>query len=738
MSYILFRCDASLTIGSGHVIRCRTLARELKRRGKEIVFICRRQPGDLIHLLEQEFRVLELPEQPLVASTELEGRELYTAWLGCTQEQDAADCIEAQTKAGITKASWLVVDHYGIDATWQKSMITGLTDGELSTKLLVIDDLADRNHIADILLDQNFFGERTSQRYKQLLPRHCLQLLGPHYALLAPEYSQLHPLVTTRTELRRVMVFFGGVDPDNYTGLAVEALMDPALAHLEVDVVLGSQSQQRQAIEELVSRRPGTTLHYSLPSLAFLIVRADLAIGAGGTTTWERACLGLPSIVVALAANQLTFAKALHQEGHIRLLGADGRVTAEQIRSALLDQVVKPCTGEECSKLTDGWGASRIAIALLGVQSMSLRQYKESDRSLLKRWTNHSKLDYVEFLQEPTSPTDNDQGCQQRLISAKQRWFIAIEKDGCPIGQVIFNAQSDNNKNGVKEATVNLTLDNCANGHRQAEELVHLSMEALESSLGSPNLAYFARKEFTKKPDCASIIPSPVSFNQSQSLGQSRITILTDKGSWFNAYIPKLIIALWERGHTIRWIHNPSQLAQGDVCLLLSCGRLLSAKQLGMNRHNLVVHASDLPKGQGWSPMTWQILEGASSIPLTLFEAAEALDAGPIYLQKQIELAGHELLKEWQELQAKMCLELCLDWFDGYVEVVNSAQTQSGEPSNYGRRRPADSKLDPYRSLADQFNLLRTVDNKRYPAFFQLKNQIFQIKVTNRRSINEE
>ena len=136
--------------------------------------------------------------------------------------------------------------------------------------------------------------------------------------------------------------------------------------------------------------------------------------------------------------------------------------------------------------------------------------------------------------------------------------------------------------------------------------------------------------------------------------------------------------------------------------------------------------------------MTWQILEGASSIPLTLFEAAEALDAGPIYLQKRIELAGHELLKEWQELQAKMCLELCLDWFDGYVKVVNSAQTQSGEPSNYGRRRPADSKLDPYRSLADQFNLLRTVDNKRYPAFFQLKNQIFQIEVTNKKSINEE
>ncbi len=129
------------------------------------------------------------------------------------------------------------------------------------------------------------------------MPPHCRQLLGPHYALLGAEYAQLHPLVPARTELRRVLVFFGGVDPANLTGRAVEALMAPELAHLAADVVLGLPSPHRQAVAEQVGRRPHTTHHGPLESLAGLMARADLAICADGTGTWECACLGLPSLV---------------------------------------------------------------------------------------------------------------------------------------------------------------------------------------------------------------------------------------------------------------------------------------------------------------------------------------------------------------------------------------------------------------------------------------------------------
>jgi methionyl-tRNA formyltransferase len=208
-----------------------------------------------------------------------------------------------------------------------------------------------------------------------------------------------------------------------------------------------------------------------------------------------------------------------------------------------------------------------------------------------------------------------------------------------------------------------------------------------------------------------------------------RITLLSDRGSWLNRYLPELIRALWMRGHAVRWIHHPAQLAAGEVCLLVSCGRLLSTEQLALHRHNLVVHESALPQGQGWSPMTWQILEGARTIPITLFEAVAELDAGPIYLQQQIDLQGHELVEEWRALQAQATLELCLAWLDRYHEVVAAAQPLHGEPSYYRRRRPADSELDPQRSMSDQFNLLRVVDNQWYPAFFHWRGRRYSVQV---------
>ncbi len=309
--------------------------------------------------------MLALPEQPLTSCDGLVGRELYGAWLGCSQEQDADQCLQSITHAGFTGVGWLVVDHYGLDASWEARLLAGLVGGDAPPRLLVIDDLADRPHLADLLLDQNFFGEGTDQRYDGLVPPHCRQLLGPHYALLGPEYALLHPLVPPRRELLRVLVFFGGVDPANLTGRALEALLDPALAHLAVDVVLGRQSPNRQAVAEMVAKRTHTTLHGPLPSLAGLIARADLAIGAGGATTWERACLGLPSLVVAIAANQLPFAQALHQSGYLQLLGNGAGVTAEHIRSAVLARVAAPFAGEAGSALTDGAGTSRLSDLIL-------------------------------------------------------------------------------------------------------------------------------------------------------------------------------------------------------------------------------------------------------------------------------------------------------------------------------------------------------------------------------------
>jgi len=289
----------------------------------------------------------------------LEGRALYAAWLGCSQQQDAADCLSALEQAGSRSAKWLIVDHYGLDASWEGAMREGL-GSEPPPQLLVIDDLADRTHSCELLLDQNFFGAATQQRYGGLVPPQCRQLLGPQYALLGPEYALLHPLVPPRTELRRVLVFFGGVDPANYTGQAIKTLMAPELANLAVDVVLGLQCPHRQAVESLVAQRPHTTLHGPQPSLAGLIARADLAIGAGGATTWERACLGLPSVVMPIAANQLETTKALALQGSVYMPSNNSHFTSDFFPATdlFLSMSMK------AFEVADGCGVARVAAKL--------------------------------------------------------------------------------------------------------------------------------------------------------------------------------------------------------------------------------------------------------------------------------------------------------------------------------------------------------------------------------------
>jgi UDP-2,4-diacetamido-2,4,6-trideoxy-beta-L-altropyranose hydrolase len=424
---------------------------------------------------------LALPEFSIVAPHGLQGRELYRAWLGCTQEQDAADSLRALRQGGIESSSWLVVDHYGLDAQWQAQLLDGLGQ----PKLLVIDDLADRPHRSDLLLDQNFFGTETENRYRSLVPMACRQLLGPHYALLSPEYAQLHPLVPPRSEVRRVLVFFGGVDPDNLTVRALEALEVPELSELAVDVVLGLQSPHRQVVTELAARRPNTTLHTPLPSLAGLIARADLAIGAGGATTWERACLGLPSLVVTIADNQLPLAKALDQAGKVKLLGSAAAVSADQIRLALitaLQQRRPQITGHD---LTDGWGAGRVATSMMGLQpSLHLRRATASDEAVLWRWANDPQVRANSFSPEPIAADVHQRWFHAGLVDANRLLLIASDPSGCPLGQIRFDLQPSSSIPGARDALIDLSLDRCARGLGLGSDLARLGLHAMERQWG--------------------------------------------------------------------------------------------------------------------------------------------------------------------------------------------------------------------------------------------------------------
>lgn len=195
-----------------------------------------------------------------------------------------------------------------------------------------------------------------------------------------------------------------------------------------------------------------------------------------------------------------------------------------------------------------------------------------------------------------------------------------------------------------------------------------------------------------------------------------KVQVLVDNpDSWMIPYAAELCAQVRDLGHEARLLHDPDAVEAGDVVVLLSCERRFG--DLAKNTHNVVVHESALPEGRGWSPLTWQILEGRSEVPITLFEAADAIDAGPIYLQDVMRFEGHELLPELRAEQARKTAELVLRFLDALPDAKGRAQ--EGEGSAYPRRRPKDSRLDPERSLAEQFDLLRVCDNDRYPAWFE-------------------
>ena len=334
---------------------------QLHRRGAEVTFVCRSQPGDLIHLLREEFNVLSLPYQSLVSCEGQQGSELYSSWLGCSQDSDAAQCLELLSDAGITTPSLIIVDHYGLDIRWENQLLMSLTVDGATPQLLVIDDLADRVHQATYLLDQNYFGTLTEIRYSGLVPNDCSMFLGPEYALLSPEYALLHPLVPPRTILQRILVYFGSVNSLDLISSSLDVLTEPQFSELSVDVVVGQLDPNSDLIEHMVSHRPNTTLHTNIPSLAGLIARADLSIGSGGSTTWERLCLRLPSLVVITADNQSGFTEALANSGYIRLLVNCRDSFKYNLRKALVELKSNLLSLKSSDFLLDGYGASNVA-----------------------------------------------------------------------------------------------------------------------------------------------------------------------------------------------------------------------------------------------------------------------------------------------------------------------------------------------------------------------------------------
>jgi UDP-2,4-diacetamido-2,4,6-trideoxy-beta-L-altropyranose hydrolase len=362
---IVIRVDASARMGTGHVMRCLTLADLLRERGAAVGFVCRRHPGHMIDLLRKRgHRVAALPAPAAsVAATDGPPGEDYAAWTGVSQVEEAEQTVAALDGE---HPDWIVVDHYGLDGAWE-SAVRPHAGG-----LLAIDDLANRAHRCEVLVDQNFSDEGSS-RYEKWVSGACTRLVGPEYALLRPEYAARRRTLARRDgTIRRVVVFFGGSDPDDMTSLALDAVIEAGWDDVDLEIVVGANYAHRGLLDRKASRRPRTVVLQSLPHLADLMARADLVIGAGGSTNLERVCLAVPSVVISIAENQRHNCQALERRGAIRYLGHVGSVTAADLATELRRLQLHPeclrAMSTTCWPLVDGLGAARVAGVLLAMR----------------------------------------------------------------------------------------------------------------------------------------------------------------------------------------------------------------------------------------------------------------------------------------------------------------------------------------------------------------------------------
>lgn len=317
---VLIRTDASVEIGSGHLMRCLTLADQLRSEGTEVAFVCRDLPGGMFDLLhERGYRSVKLPLA--------EGGK-------CTQYDDAGETIKATGELFPDGVDWLVVDHYELDAAWERMLRLHVR------KLMVIDDLANRLHDCDLLLDQNYYRD-LDRRYQGLVPEQCITLLGPAHVLLRPEFVDASKRLKVRDGIvRRILVFLGGSDPSNQTQKAVESLKLLKRPDINVDVVVGAANPNRNTIQALCEELPNVTFHCQVSNIAELILNADLGIGAGGATMWERCCLGLPTITVVFAANQERTTEDVAEIGAIEYIGWAGQLGPEDYARAVAEMLV--------------------------------------------------------------------------------------------------------------------------------------------------------------------------------------------------------------------------------------------------------------------------------------------------------------------------------------------------------------------------------------------------------------
>lgn len=452
---VVFRVDAGIEIGSGHVMRSLALAEALRSEGARVLWIARSRPGDMRQrVASRGFEVRALPPAAQAVATGGGVRREHERWLGVPWEADAVQTLRAleRSGAGGVRPDLLVVDHYGIDARWESRVRPHVA------RLCAVDDLGDRAHACDVLISPG--AGRGAAHFRRLiaqglLPEDCRILAGASYALIASGFAERRWDALLRRRERsgsakRVLVCFGGVDRAGLTLTALRAL-DRAGFRGELDVVIGEDAPHKEGVARLLRARfPSSQLHISTASMPSLMAEADLAIGAAGVTSWERCALGLPAVVLCAAANQARVARALGAYGAALVVGEILDDALSRCIAALLDNPARlRAMAERAARLCDGLGTARAALALIPESAgdgkpVTLRPARIADTRLLYEWQTHPST--RRYARRPDPPRYEE---HRRWVRRKVRdpscLFHIIEYDKEPAGVIRVDARDQPN-----------------------------------------------------------------------------------------------------------------------------------------------------------------------------------------------------------------------------------------------------------------------------------------------------
>lgn len=378
MRHFCIRVDGSASIGGGHLSRCLTLANELTAQGHAVHFFTAGEEGYVrprVEIAGYNLTILNCAMRPPVK----DGEEPFNDELVA---QDAAASLaaiasQAQLHGGEVA---LVVDHYGLDHRWERQLRS------VAHSIIVLDDLANRPHSCDILVDA---APRSAGDYRSLVDPSTRLLLGPAYALLRGEFREHTRAIVPRHGIGRALVSFGATDPGGHAHRAVAALRGALGAELFIDCTTARGSPQLEALQALAARDPNLAIHIDASNMAELMAKADIAIGAGGVTGWERAALGLPSIMLVLAENQRPTARAIAEGGAGLILESDANEAEIGSLAKLVhaQPALLTCMSKAGPALCDGRGAIRVARAI-APPSIVCRPAVEADSQWIWSWRN--------------------------------------------------------------------------------------------------------------------------------------------------------------------------------------------------------------------------------------------------------------------------------------------------------------------------------------------------------------